>query len=242
MIDVQSVSKQYGREHPVYALRQVSVRITGGERVAIMGPSGSGKSSLLNIICGLDQASSGRVLIDGVDLGTRSDDERTRLRREKIGMIFQNFNLLPTLSAVENVALPLRLQGQSRRKAEQCALGLLERVGLAARAKHRPEEMSGGERQRVAIARALIYRPPILLGDEPTGSLDTASGEAVLALLTELRDEFHSTLILVTHNPEATRICDRVISLRDGEIVGDERVSSPDQLEQEGLRAPTVTL
>lgn len=222
MIDLKAVSKMYGRENQVYALREVSLRIEAGERVAIMGPSGSGKSSLLNIICGLDEATSGRVVIDGVDLNTLNDDRRTRLRREKIGMIFQTFNLLPTLTALENVALPLRLQGQSASKAEQRARILLDRVGLGTRAKHRPDEMSGGERQRVAIARALVYHPPILLGDEPTGSLDTASGEAILSLLNELRTEFNSTLVMVTHNPETTQICDRVITLRDGRVVAEE--------------------
>lgn len=223
MIDLQGVSKRYDGQEPVDALRSVTLRIQAGERVAIMGPSGSGKSSLLHMICGLDEATSGRVLIDGVDLCSLSDDERTRLRREKIGMIFQTFNLLPTMNAIENVALPLRLQGQSRSKAGQRARTLLDRVGLAARAKHRPDELSGGERQRVAIARALIYQPAILLGDEPTGNLDTGSGEAVLCLLEQLHREFNTTLVLVTHNPEAATICDRILSLRDGEIVREER-------------------
>jgi len=222
MIQLTNVSKIYGAEKPVHALRGLSFSAAKGERVAIMGPSGSGKSSLLNLICGLDDPTSGSVIVDDLDLATLSDDARTRMRRERIGMIFQTFNLLPTLTAVENVSLALRLQGQRRRDAEPRALALLDRVGLKDRASHRPDSLSGGERQRVAIARALIFHPAVLLGDEPTGNLDSATGEGILQLLEELHREYNSTLLMVTHNADAARICDRVITLRDGQILRED--------------------
>jgi putative ABC transport system ATP-binding protein len=219
MIQLENVSREYGDGKIVYALDHVELRIERGERVAVMGPSGSGKSTLLNLICGLDEPSSGMITIDGVNIAKLDDDARTRLRREKIGMIFQTFNLLPTLTALENVSLPLRLNGVSRREAEQRANAMLERVGLAERASHRPDEMSGGERQRSAIARALIFKPPVLLADEPTGNLDSRTGEEILALLDALHGEFNMTILMVTHNEEAARHCDRVIRLRDGKVV-----------------------
>jgi putative ABC transport system ATP-binding protein len=223
MIQVINLSKTYGTSKSVSALRGVSLEIPQGQRVAVMGPSGSGKSTLLNLVCGLDQPTSGSVRVEGVELAGLNDDARTRLRREKIGMIFQTFNLLPTLSAVENVALPVRLQGVSRREAGDRAAAMLARVGLADRKTHRPDELSGGERQRVAIARALIFRPPVLLGDEPTGNLDSATGEDILRLLDDLHGEYNSTVLLVTHNTQAAAHCDRVVSLHDGQIVSDER-------------------
>jgi putative ABC transport system ATP-binding protein len=186
-----------------------------------MGPSGSGKSTLLNLVCGLDGATSGSVMVEGVELSGMTDDARTRLRREKIGMIFQTFNLLPTLSALENVALPLRLQGLSKKEAEGSAASMMARVGLTDRIAHRPDELSGGERQRVAIARALIFRPPLLLGDEPTGNLDSATGEEILRLLDNLQQEYQSTLLMVTHNAQAAEYCNRVVTLHDGQIVDD---------------------
>jgi putative ABC transport system ATP-binding protein len=222
-IHLLNVCKSYGNGQVVHALRDINLSVAQGERVAVMGPSGSGKSSLLHLICGLDDPTSGTVKVAGVTLSELNDDQRTRLRREKIGMIFQTFNLLPTLSAIENVALPLRLQGLRRKVAENRAAEMLERVGLKARIAHRPDEMSGGERQRVAIARALIFSPPLLLGDEPTGNLDSATGEEILALLDELHKEFNSTLFLVTHNELAASFCDRVITLRDGRILKEQR-------------------
>jgi putative ABC transport system ATP-binding protein len=224
MIQLENVSRAYGDGKVVHALAGVSLRIERGERVAAMGPSGSGKSTLLNLICGLDEASSGRIVIDGADIAALDDDARTRLRREKIGMIFQTFNLLPTLTATENVMLPLRLQGVARRAAEPRASRMLEKVGLTARATHRPDELSGGERQRIAIARALIFEPPVLLADEPTGNLDSRTGEEILALLDALHREFNTTILMVTHNEEAARHCDRIIRLRDGRIVSSTSV------------------
>jgi len=222
MIQLENVSKNYGTTEVVHALKNVNLSIQRGERVALMGPSGSGKSTFLNLVCGLDEPSSGSIKIDGIELSRCNDDARTRARREKIGMIFQTFNLLPTLTALENVTLPLRLQGIGRRETEERAARMLERVGLKSRESHRPDELSGGERQRVAIARSLVFLPPLLLADEPTGNLDTATGEEILDMLEELHREFNSTLLLVTHNELAARRCDRILTIRDGTIIGEE--------------------
>lgn len=222
VIDVRDVTKVYKMgDVEVRALRGVTFSVARGEYVAIMGPSGSGKSTLLNLVCGLDEPTSGSVKVDGVELAGLTDDARTRLRREKIGMIFQTFNLLPTLSALENVALPLRLQGLSKKEAEDRAAAMLSKVKLGSRTIHRPDEMSGGERQRVAIARALIFRPPLLLGDEPTGNLDSKTGDEILGLLDDLQQEYNSTLLMVTHNAEAAAFCDRIVRLHDGQIIED---------------------
>ncbi len=223
MIQMTNVSKVYGDQGTVKALLNLNFKVEQGERVAVMGPSGSGKSTLLNLICGLDEPTSGSIKLEGVELASLNDDRRTRLRREKIGMIFQTFNLLPTLTALENVALPLRLQGLRRHVTEERATSMLDRVGLKIRAHHRPDELSGGERQRVAIARALIFRPPILLGDEPTGNLDSATGEEILRLLDDLHREYNNTVLLVTHNDLAAAFCDRILTLRDGQFIKEMR-------------------
>jgi putative ABC transport system ATP-binding protein len=227
MLRLDNVSRSYGTGNSVLALCGVTLELAAMERVAIMGPSGSGKSTLLNLACGLDVPTSGTVRVGGVELSSLSDDERTRLRREKIGMVFQTFNLLPTLTAVENVALPLRLQSLSRKDAERRALSMLERVGLQQRSLHRPDELSGGERQRVAIARALIFEPLLLLADEPTGNLDSATGEEILRLLDSLQQECKSALLMVTHNAVAAGYCHRIVNLRDGRISQD-RHQRPD--------------
>jgi putative ABC transport system ATP-binding protein len=221
MIQLTNVTKSYGAESAVLALKNISLHVGKAERVAVMGQSGSGKSTLLNLVCGLDDATSGSVKVEGVELSGLSDDARTRLRREKIGMIFQTFNLLNTLTSLENVALPLRLQGLRKKEAEASAIEMLARVGLKGRTSHRPDELSGGERQRVAIARALIFRPPLLLGDEPTGNLDSTTGDDILRLLDDLQQEYQSTLLMVTHNAEAAGFCSRIVTLHDGEIVND---------------------
>jgi putative ABC transport system ATP-binding protein len=223
MIQLTRVSKSYGDRGVVRALLDLSLTVEQGERVAVMGPSGSGKSTLLNLICGLDEPTSGSIRLEGVELAELTDDQRTRLRREKIGMIFQTFNLLPTLTALENAALALRLQGLPKRETDERARMMLERVGLKGRAHHRPDELSGGERQRVAIARALVFRPPIVLGDEPTGNLDSATGEEILRLLDDLHGEYNYTILLVTHNDLAAAFCDRVLTLRDGQFVKETR-------------------
>lgn len=225
MIQLTNVTKTYAMAGTVQALHGLSLTVKQGERVAVMGPSGSGKSTLLNLICGLDQPTSGSIQIEGVELAALDDDRRTRLRREKIGMIFQTFNLLPTLTALENASLPLRLQGLGTHDAAERARVMLERVGLKGRAHHRPDEMSGGERQRVAIARALIFRPPILLGDEPTGNLDSSTGDEILRLLDDLHREFNNTILLVTHNDLAAGFCDRILTLRDGQFVKEARAA-----------------
>lgn len=224
MIQLTNVTNSYGSGSAVLALNNITLRVGPAERVAVMGPSGSGKSTLLNLVCGLDEPTSGSLKVEGVELSGLTDDARTRLRREKIGMIFQTFNLLSTLTALENVALPLRLQGLSKKEAEGRAAAMLGHVGLKSRTAHRPDEMSGGERQRVAIARALIFRPPLLLADEPTGNLDSTRGDEILRLLDRMQEEYQSTLLMVTHNVQAAEFCNRIVTLHDGQIVEDSPV------------------
>ena len=222
MIELRGVGKVFrnGRRE-VVALDGIELGIPRGETVAIVGPSGSGKSTLLNLIGGLDRPSSGEILIEGRSLAGLSDEELTRLRRDKIGFVFQFFNLLPTLTCLENVALPLHLRGWARKQAHQRARQLLELVGLSARLTHLPEELSGGERQRVAIARALAVYPPILLADEPTGNLDTGTGQEILELIHDLHRRLGTTVLIVTHDQKVAAGCERVISLRDGRIESD---------------------
>ena len=221
MIALDRVTKQFNGKRNVIALADVSVAIARGEMVSIIGPSGSGKSTLLNLIGGLDRPTAGEVRIDGETLGGLSDDGLTRVRRDKIGFIFQFFNLLPTLSCLENVGLPLHLRGWPRRKVEDRARELLTLVQLADRMQHLPEELSGGERQRVAIARALSVYPPIILADEPTGNLDTHTGEEILELVRDLHARLGSTVVIVTHDMKVAESCARTIALRDGHIVED---------------------
>ena len=223
MIRLRQVSKQFDGKRKVTALDGVELEVGRGEMVSIVGPSGSGKSTLLNLIGGLDRPSTGAVFIDGEDLSGLSDDALTHVRRDKIGFIFQFFNLLPTLSCLENVALPLHLRGWSRKKIDARARELLDLVGLGKRLDHLPEELSGGERQRVAIARALSIYPPILLADEPTGNLDTHTGAEILRLLHDLHDRLGATILIVTHDLRVAASCERKLSLCDGRIVGDER-------------------
>jgi len=223
MIHLTDVVKRFDGKREVIALNHVTLHVEQGEMVSIVGPSGSGKSTLLNIIGCLDRTTSGAVSIGGQQLDAMQDDDLTRVRRDTIGFIFQFFNLLATLTATENVALPLHLRGWSRRKAHDRAHELLEVVGLGKRADHLPEELSGGERQRVAIARALSIHPPILLGDEPTGNLDTQTGAEILKLLQDLHARFGSTVVVVTHDATVASACPRTIRMRDGQIVEDVR-------------------
>jgi putative ABC transport system ATP-binding protein len=221
IIRFDKVTKRYESVDEVLALDAVDLDISRGERVALMGPSGSGKSTLLNLMSGLDESTSGNVYFEDRSLDSMTDNELTMLRRKKIGLIFQTFNLLPTLSAIENVSLPLRLDGNRRRNADKRSIELLERVGLGERLTHRPDELSGGERQRIAIARALVFKPIVLLADEPTGNLDSQTGADIIALLDNLHDEFGTTIVLVTHNDAAAAHCERKIAMLDGHIVSD---------------------
>jgi putative ABC transport system ATP-binding protein len=223
MIQLDQVTKRFEGRTQVTALNNVSLTIERGEMVSIVGPSGSGKSTLLNLVGALDQTTTGIIRVDGVSLGGLSDDAVTRIRRDKIGFIFQFFNLLPTLSCLENVALPLHLRSWTRKAATERATELLSLVGLADRVAHLPEELSGGQRQRVAIARALSIYPPILLADEPTGNLDSRTGEEILGLMHDLHVRLGSTVVVVTHDERVARSCQRTIALRDGRIVEDVR-------------------
>ncbi len=219
ILSVTEVEKFYqGGEGGVAALRGVSLVAEAGDFIALMGPSGCGKSTLLHILGGIDRPTRGRVLLDGVQLNALKEEALTEVRRKKIGFVFQFFNLLPTLRVIENVTLPLLLDGASERRANGRAEELLARVGLAKRAAHYPAELSGGEMQRAAIARALIANPKLVLADEPTGNLDSENGEQVMQLLAEINRELAVTFILATHSEEAARFAKRVIRLRDGLI------------------------
>ena len=223
MIRLAKVQKTFDGKRKVTALENVDIEIARGEMAAIVGPSGSGKSTLLNLIGGLDHPSSGDIEIDGCPLAGISDDALTRLRRDKIGFIFQFFNLLPTLNCMENVSIPLHLRGWPKKKIDARARELLEMVQLGGRLDHLPEELSGGERQRVAIARALSVFPPILLADEPTGNLDTHTGADILALIRDLHARLGATVLIVTHDRGIADSCPRTIALRDGRVVEDTR-------------------
>lgn len=215
-IDVRKVYPQGNNE--ITALDGVSLDIDRGEFAVIMGPSGSGKSTLLHLVGGLDRPTSGELLVDQRLVGQMADDELTVFRRTRIGFVFQFFNLLPTLTALENITLPFVLDGRSKQEAEQRAQTLLGRVGLENRKNHLPEEMSGGEIQRIAVARALAFDPPILLADEPTGNLDSKTGESILSLLRQINREAGCTIVMVTHSREAADYGDRTIFFRDGKV------------------------
>jgi putative ABC transport system ATP-binding protein len=223
MISLERVTKQFEGKRRVVALDEVSLTIEKGEMVSVIGPSGSGKSTLLNLVGALDSPTSGKVFVDGQALDGLVDDDLAKVRRDKIGFIFQFFNLLPTLSCLENVGLPLHLRGWPRRTVDQRAQELLALVQLGHRLHHVPEELSGGERQRVAIARALSVYPPILLADEPTGNLDSHTGTEILALIRDLHSRLGSTVVIVTHDMKVAESCGRTIALRDGKIVEDVR-------------------
>jgi putative ABC transport system ATP-binding protein len=223
MISLHHVTKIFDGKRKATALEGVNLHVEKGQVVAIIGPSGSGKSTLLNLIGGLDRPTSGNICIGGENLSELSDDELTRVRRDKIGFVFQFFNLLPTLNCLENVALPLHLRQWPRKKIQERAKELLEVVQLGHRVEHLPDELSGGERQRVAIARALSVYPPILLADEPTGNLDTKTGQEILKLIEQLHARLDSTVLIVTHDREVADRCSRTVALRDGHIVEDRR-------------------
>lgn len=210
----------------VVALDGIDLEVERGELVAVMGPSGSGKTTMLNCLSGLDDIDCGRVFVEGRDLFAMSDADRTLHRAHAMGFIFQAFNLIPVFSAVENVELPLLLRGTPPKEARKRSTEMLERVGLAHRASHKPNEMSGGEQQRVTIARALVGRPAIVWADEPTGNLDSTMAESVMALLRQLNDEEQQTIVLVTHDAGIGAAAGRIVRMRDGRLESDERVST----------------
>jgi len=226
IIEIDSIAKEYtmGAE-VIYALRGVSVKIEKNEYVAFMGPSGSGKSTLMNIFGCLDTPSKGKYILNGTDVSNMEDDELAAIRNKEIGFVFQTFNLLPKLSALENVALPLIYAGQKREKRENRASEVLSNVGLADRMSHKPNELSGGQRQRVAVARALVNHPAILLADEPTGNLDSKTSIEIMALFDELHRNGH-TIILVTHEEDIAKYAHRIVRLRDGNIESDTKMVS----------------
>ncbi len=221
LIDVQRATRVYTMgARTLYALRDVSLQIARGEFVAVVGPSGSGKSTLLNLVGGIDKPTSGQVWVDGARIDTLSENALAKWRRNHVGIVFQFFQLLPTLTALENVTLPMELRGDPARERRARATALLERVGLGARAAQLPSELSGGEQQRVAIARALANDAPILLADEPTGNLDSANAEGIIALLREVADA-GKTILLITHEANLARAAQRTVMMRDGEIARD---------------------
>jgi putative ABC transport system ATP-binding protein len=243
VIEVRNATKRYelSKENHVHALRGVSLGIESGEMVAIMGPSGSGKSTIMHIVGCLDTPDSGAVSINGRRVDRLRGRELTKIRSKEIGFIFQGFNLIPTMSALDNVALAAEYAGATRNEAVARAQELLELVGLADRAGHMPSELSGGQQQRVAIARSLVNAPAIVLGDEPTGDLDTATSEEIMGVMREINATTGTTFVLVTHNPEVAAACDRTILMRDG-AVEDDGLSTEVNVEFEprhGLAAPS---
>lgn len=228
VVEARELAKVYGTgEAAVHSLQGIDLTIARGELVAIMGPSGSGKSTLLCILGGIEPPSSGSVYLEGTELSKLTDDQRTLLRRRRIGFVFQSFNLLPTLTALENVSLPLELDGMPSPAARRRAFEMLELVEVVHRQDHVPGKMSGGEQQRVAVARALAIQPALLLADEPTGNLDSANSQRITQLLRQLVTQRGQTMILVTHDPSVAAMSDRIICLRDGRIVDSQEGMEP---------------
>lgn len=223
VISVEQLSKTYIMgPNQVHALRDITLQIDRNEYVALMGPSGSGKSTLMNLLGCLDTPTKGTYWLSGNNVGTMADDDLAEIRNKEIGFVFQTFNLLPRLSALENVALPLVYGGMSKRDRQERAEEVLEAVGLGGRVDHKPNELSGGQRQRVAIARALVNKPSIILADEPTGNLDTKTSVEIMAIFEEIHQQ-GNTVIMVTHEPDIAAHCHRIIRLRDGWVESDER-------------------
>ena len=220
VVSIEQLRKSY-QPSGVVALDGVDLTIARGEHVSLVGASGSGKSTLLNILGGIDQATSGRVTIDGREITGATDRQLVTLRRTLIGIVFQFFNLMPTLTVLENVTLPAELAGRREAEARERAMALLEQVAMTHRASHRPHELSGGEMQRTAIARALVNRPSLLLADEPTGNLDSKNGAVVLEMLRTLARDEGSTLLVATHDPDVAAIADRIVEMRDGRVLSD---------------------
>jgi putative ABC transport system ATP-binding protein len=233
VVRTEGLTRIYGDvSHRVYALNDVTFSVNEGEFVAIMGPSGSGKSTLLYLLGGLERPTSGKVWLKGDDLSTLDDDALSRIRRTELGFVFQFFNLIPVLTAAENVAMPLILDGVPRAQALHRAEEALDKVRLADRSTHRPAELSGGEQQRVALARALVANPALILGDEPTGNLDSHAGDEVVQLLRHVVDAFGRTIVIVTHDPRIAAYADRIVFLKDGQIVDENNLKGLDRAEQ----------
>jgi len=229
VVEARDVTRRYGEgENAVHALRGVSLAVERGKLTAIMGPSGSGKSTLMHILAGLDQPTSGSVSIDGTNITELNDGDLTKLRRSHIGFVFQFFNLLPMLTAERNILLPLSIAGRDPDRDFFDAL--VEKVGLGPRLNHRPAELSGGQQQRVAVARAIVSRPAVVFADEPTGNLDSQTSAEILGLLRDSVDSFGQTTVMVTHDPGAAAIADRVLFLADGQIVRDRARSSAHEI------------
>ncbi len=233
LVRTESVSKTYGDStQPVHAVQNISLTVENGEFLAVMGPSGSGKSTLLYMLGGLERPTSGKVLLNDQDLSKLNDDALSRMRRTQMGFVFQFYNLIPVLTARENVAMPMILDGVSRLDALKRADEALARVGVADRSTHRPQELSGGQQQRVALARALVTNPALILGDEPTGNLDSHASEEVVQLLRRATDDWGRTVILVTHDPRIAAYADRIVFLRDGQIVDENRLKGQGNADQ----------
>ncbi len=225
LIQTNNLTKVYGKnETAVTALNRVNLKVNGGEFVAVMGPSGCGKSTLLHLLGGLDRPTEGQVLIDGLQLSDLNDNALAEMRRRRIGFVFQFFNLIPVLNAVENAALPLLLDGVPATTATEHASTWLDKVGLAERALHRPDQLSGGQQQRVAIARALVADPVLILADEPTGNLDTRASDEIAGLLRQVADDWGRAVVMVTHDPRIAAYADRIVFLKDGAIVNETQL------------------
>lgn len=244
IVQTENLTRIYGSgETAVTALDHVNLSANEGEFVAVMGPSGCGKSTLLHLIGGLDRPTEGRVLLAGQDLTQMDDDSLTLLRRRKIGFVFQFFNLIPVLTALENVALPLLLDGVPAKEARQRAVEWLERMGLGERLHHRPDQLSAGQQQRVAIARAMVTEPALILADEPTGNLDTRAGDDIANLLRQTVNQWGRTVLMVTHDPRIAAYADRIIFLKDGRVVDETLLTgNGDQQEAQALHERMETL
>lgn len=237
IVETEKLTKIYGKdETAVTALNSINLSIKQGTFIAIMGPSGCGKSTLLHLIGGLDKPTSGRIIVDGHDLAQLNDTKLTELRRRKIGFVFQYFNLIPVLTACENAALPLILDGIKQSEAYERAAEWLARMGLKDRANHRPDQLSGGQQQRVAIARALVSEPALILADEPTGNLDTRASDEIALLLRQISEQWNRTVVMVTHDPRIAAHADKIIFLKDGSIVEETQLSHDDDDEVDVVR------
>ncbi len=243
IIQTENLTRIYGHgETAVTALHHLNLSVEAGEFVAIMGPSGCGKSTLLHLIGGLDRANEGRVYLDGHELSKLDDTHLTEMRRRKIGFVFQFYNLIPVLTAIENAALPLILDGMKQAEARHVAIEWLKRVGLAEQLTHRPDQLSGGQQQRVAIARALVTEPALIMADEPTGNLDSRAADEIVGLLRQVCDEWGRAVLMVTHDPRIAAYADRIVFLKDGTIIDETRLGGNGSSEAEQVRVKVTTL